>query len=71
MVYQFFGCLCYTKRIFFFFFFIVVLHNSVHYASDATLNERNETVLCSYRIGHRSLHATGIKEQLPFLCNTD
>lgn len=70
MVYQFFGCLCYTKRIFFF-FFIVVLHNSVHYASDATLNERNETVLCSYRIGHRSLHATGIKEQLPFLCNTD
>lgn len=36
-------------------FFIVVLHNSAHYASDATLNERKEILSrVSYRIGHSS-----------------
>lgn len=36
-----------TDLFFFFFFIIVVLHNSAHYASDATLNERNEIPSCA------------------------
>lgn len=35
------------RSFFFFFFIIVVLHNSAHYASDATLNERNEIPSCA------------------------
>lgn len=49
MVYQFNGCLsgvCVTQSQNFFSFF-VVLHNSVHYASDATLNGRNEILSCA------------------------
>lgn len=48
--------LCVTQR--HIFVCTVVLHNSEHYASDTTLNERNEILSCarwvSNRIGHSS-----------------
>lgn len=55
-------------------FLIVVLHNSVLYASETTLQVGMKFCLVlaeSLTELDTALHATSIKEQLPFLCNTD
>lgn len=68
-------CECFSRYLLFIYFFlIVVLHNSVLYASETTLQVGMKFCLVlaeSLTELDTALHATSIKEQLPFLCNTD
>lgn len=74
-VYQFYrrlSAVCASHQVLFCFLIVVFLHNSVLYASDATLNERNETLSCAppslLQNWTQLWRASGIEEQLPFLC---